>query len=89
MTYEIRFIYLDYKVYSVYINEEDIIPFFECMSSSKPFMHKSGEKGFWISPSCIRGCYILKRSDVESSQNKEDTSCHENQSSEAESDLPA
>lgn len=81
--YDVKFIYQDYRHYTVEVEEEELESFLDAIRSNKPYFDRAQTIGFWLPPESLRCALILKKTDP-SNQEKESLKCPQNQSSEQE-----
>jgi hypothetical protein len=61
MNYEVRFVYDDYKTYTVSIDKKELKKFFQCFVDGIPYFDDLEEAGFFVPKENLRCVYMLKQ----------------------------
>lgn len=72
--YDIRFIYNDYKLFTLQVDEHEITNFMESICKGNIYFNNDKSVGFWLPNENLRCIYIVKKL----TQEQESQSCQKN-----------
>jgi hypothetical protein len=59
--YEVRFVYQDFKTYTVEIDKSQIKRFYQCFADGEPYFDELEEVGFFVPKENLRCVYMIKK----------------------------
>ena len=61
MMYDIRFVYNNYKTYTVSVEDKELDKFLSCLSNNKPYFDSLKELGFYVPRENLICAYMLRK----------------------------